>query len=109
MSNNNAQGIGIIYNGEFYEILINKKSTKFKENIRPQEARLPKELKFPAEDEKKLVFVSYNSNGNGQTPIILEKSNQLPENAIKMLVEYSIDSSRPFLPSTVGGSVNLDK
>ncbi|NGY84998.1 hypothetical protein F6Y03_31320 [Bacillus megaterium] len=52
MSNNNAQGIGIIHNGEFYEILINKNSTKFKENIRPMDSRLPKELKFPAEDEK---------------------------------------------------------
>jgi hypothetical protein len=44
-----------------------------------------------------LQLLSYNSTGNGQTPIILEKSNQLPENAIKMLSEYSIDSSRPFL------------
>jgi hypothetical protein len=97
MSNSNTPAIGIIYNGEFYEILINKKSTTFKENISPQESRLPTELNFSGEDEKKLVFVSYNSTRNGQTPIILEKSNQLPENAIKMLVEYSIDSSRPFL------------
>ncbi|MEK6448395.1 hypothetical protein [Priestia aryabhattai] len=109
MSNNNAQGIGIIHNGEFYEILINKNSTKFKENIRPMDSRLPKELKFPAEDEKKLVFVSYNSTENSQTPIILEKSNQLPENAIKMLLEYSIDSSPSFLPYIVGGSVNLGR
>jgi hypothetical protein len=97
MSNANTPAIGFIYNGEFYEILINKKSTTFKENISPQESRLPTKLNFPGEDEKKLVFVSYNSTENGQTPTILEKSNQLPENAIKMLLEYSIGSSRPFL------------
>ncbi len=97
MSNGNTPAIGFVYNGVFYEILINQKSTTFKENISPQESRLPMKLNFPGEDEKKLVFVSYNSTGNGQTPIILEKSNQLPENAIKMILEYSIDSSRPFL------------
>ncbi|WP_230932680.1 hypothetical protein [Priestia sp. TSO9] len=53
MSNGNTPAIGFIYNGEFYEILINKKSTTFKENISPQESRLPTKLNFPGEDEKK--------------------------------------------------------
>lgn len=40
-------------------------------------------------------------------PFISERSNQLPENAVKMLLKHSVNSSSSLSPSTVGGSVNL--
>jgi len=107
MSNLETQTIGIIREGHFYEILINKEPITFKENIYPQVARSPIALTFSNEDEKKLVVVSYNATGEGEEPSISENSNQLPENAIELLIKHSVKHDTTFLPSTVGGSVNL--
>ncbi|KAB2488294.1 hypothetical protein [Priestia endophytica] len=107
MSNLDKQSIGLIHEGQFYEVLINKKHTIFKEDIYPQVARFPIELNLPKEDEKKLVVVSYKSTGEGHQPFISKRSNQLPEDAVKILLDQSIESSNCFSPSPVGGSVNL--
>ncbi|PFJ40216.1 hypothetical protein COJ00_27185 [Priestia megaterium] len=107
MSNLDKQTIGIIHEGHFYEILINKEPITFKEDIYPQVARDPMPLTFSDEDEKKLILVSYKATGEGHEPSIRDKSNQLPENSIEMLLKNSVDSSSSFSPSIVGGSVNL--
>jgi hypothetical protein len=107
MSNLDQHRIGLIHEGHFYEVLINKEPTIFKEDLYPQVARLPMELNWPKEDEKKLVVVSYNSTGEGHQPFISKRSNQLPEDGVKMLLEQRIESSNCFSPSPVGGSVNL--
>lgn len=107
MSNLDKQTIGIIHEGHFYEILINKEPVIFKEDISPKVAREPMSLTFSNEDEKKLVVVSYNATGNGHEPSISEKSNQFPDNAIELLLKHSTNNKTPFSPSPVGGSVNL--
>ncbi|MEH7284887.1 hypothetical protein [Priestia megaterium] len=107
MSNLEKQTIGIIHEGHFYEILINKEPITFKEDIYPQVARDPMSLTFSDEDEKKLIMVSYKATGEGHEPSISEKSNQLPENAIELLLKYSVNNNGSFSPSIVGGSVNL--
>jgi hypothetical protein len=107
MSNLNKQTIGIIHEGQFYEILINKEPITFKEDIYPEVAREPMTLSYSNEDEKKLVVVSYNVAGNGHEPSIIEKSNQLPDNAIELLLKHRVNNNSPFSPSIVGGSVNL--
>ena len=107
MSNLEKQTIGIIHDGNFYEILINKEPITFKEDIYPYVAREPLPLTFSDEDEKKLVVVSYKAQGDGHEPLIIEKSNQLPENAIELLLKHNVNNNTPFLPSIVGGSVNL--
>jgi len=107
MSNLDKQTIGIIHEGHFYEILINKEPITFKEDIYLNVARSPLPLTFSNEDEKKLVVVSYNVTGNGHEPSISEKSNQVPENAIELLIKHSVNNETPFSPSTIGGSVNL--
>ncbi|MBR8645860.1 hypothetical protein KEH51_23405 [[Brevibacterium] frigoritolerans] len=108
MSNLDKQTIGIIHEGNFYEILINKEPTTFKDDIYRKVARNPLDLTFPHEDEKKLVVVSYKATAEGHIPFTSEKSNQLPENAIELLLKHNIDNDSSFSPSTVGGSVNLD-
>ncbi|PFO12709.1 hypothetical protein COJ70_24380 [Priestia megaterium] len=107
MTSLHKQRIGIIHDGQFYEILINKEPITFKDDIYPEVDRVPIDLTFSNEDEKKLVVVSYNVTGNGDEPSISEKSNQLPENAIELLLKYSVNNNDSFSPSIVGGSVNL--
>ncbi|MGA6840636.1 hypothetical protein [Priestia megaterium] len=109
MSNLDKQTIGIIHEGQFYEILINKEPITFKEDIYPQVARDPMALTFSNEDEKKLVMVSYKATGNGHEPLISEKSNQLPDNAIELLFEHTVNNNSSFSSSPVGGSVNLPR
>ncbi|MFD6440906.1 hypothetical protein ACFWDG_14050 [Peribacillus sp. NPDC060186] len=107
MSNLDKQTLGIILDGNFHEILINKEPITFKEDIYLNIAREPLLLTFSNENEKKLVVVSYKDQGDGHEPLISEKSNQLPENAIELLLKHSVNNKTPFSPSTVGGSVNL--
>lgn len=109
MSNLDKQTIGIVHEGHFYEILINKEPITFKEDIYPQVPRKPMSLTLSDEDEKKLTVVSYNATGEGHKPSISEKSNQLPENALELLLKHSVNNNSSFSPSTVGGSVNLPK
>lgn len=109
MSNLDKQTIGIVHEGHFYEILINKEPITFKEDIYPWVARDPMPLTFSNEDEKKLILVSYKATGEGHEPSISEKSNQLPENAIELLLKHSVNNNSSFLPVIVGGSVNLPK
>ena len=102
-----GESIGLIYQNQFYEILINKNPTTFMESIRPMDARLPKELTFSNEDEKKLVIVTLENTALGIQPLIKEKSNQLPDTAMELLLKHMEQFSSSFLPSIVGGSVNL--
>ena len=109
MSNLDKQTIGMIHEGEFYEILINKEPITFKEDIYPMVSRTPSTLSFSNEDEKKLVVVSYKATGNGHEPLISEKSNQLPDNAIELLFKHTVKNNSSFSTSPVGGSVNLPR
>ncbi len=107
MMHEKGESIGLIYQNQFYEILINKNPTTFMESIRPMDARLPKELTFSNEDEKKLVIVTLENTALGIQPLIKEKSNQLPDTAMELLLKHMEQFSSSFLPSIVGGSVNL--
>jgi hypothetical protein len=107
MMHEKGESIGLIYQNQFYEILINKNPTTFMESIKPMDARLPKELTFSNEDEKKLVIVTLENAALGIQPLVKEKSNQLPDTAMELLLKHMEQFSSSFLPSIVGGSVNL--
>ncbi|KOR25231.1 hypothetical protein [Clostridium sp. L74] len=96
---------GFIHNNEFYQIIINKNSTMFFEDIKPIVARKPNKLTYG--DYKGLVYIEYEKEGEGIKPKVKEKSNQLDKETIELLLKYSINKlPNNFLPLKVGGSVN---
>lgn len=102
---NDKTTLGLIYNNHFYQIIINKKSMIFKENIKPMVSRLPKELIFSMEDEGNIVLVDWEKTSEGEEPIIKEVSGVLPAKALELLVNSQVENCS-FYPLTVGGSVN---
>ncbi|MGW8444253.1 hypothetical protein ACWGXJ_25410 [Paenibacillus sp. S33] len=109
---NDAKGLvwmyfGLVFKGEFHQIIINEKFIEFYENLRPQVARLPLKLNFTDDDEGKLVIVSVDVDGGGTKPSIKERSAKLSEPLIEQLIKHgSYPASMPFIEGKVGGSVN---
>ncbi|MGM1022669.1 MAG: hypothetical protein ACQEXV_19660 [Bacillota bacterium] len=95
---------GFVNEGEFYEILVNINPITFKENLKPQIARLPLPLQFGNDDEQNFVLISYEKTGSGEAPEILERSGKIPEHAIAMLLKGREGATS--FSSSVGGSVN---
>ncbi|MGN4544624.1 hypothetical protein [Bacillus cereus group sp. MYBK95-2] len=95
--------IGIVYNGQFYQLLLHKSPTVFKENIRPMEARLPLPLIFSDDQNGQIVNVAYVSN----KPEVVGNTVALSSEMLEVLLGNSTEEPRSFLPGTVGGSTNV--
>ncbi|MED0963289.1 hypothetical protein [Bacillus paramycoides] len=54
--------IGIIHKNQFYQLILHKKPTSFKENIRQMEARLPLSLNFTEDEEGRVILISWDEN-----------------------------------------------
>lgn len=94
--------IGIIHKNQFYQLILNKTPTSFKENIRKMEARLPRSLNFTEDEEGRVILISWDEN----SPAVGKTSEVLPTEIIDQLLQKSMEQPCSFLPSTVGGSVN---
>lgn len=95
--------IGFIHNNQFYQLILHKNPTTFKENIRPMEPRLPLPLNFTENEEGRIVLISWDKN----EPRVGKASEVLPNEVIELLLKNSMEQSCSFLPSIVGGSVNV--
>ncbi|MNW54273.1 hypothetical protein D3C74_318670 [compost metagenome] len=100
--------IGLVYNSEFHQIIINHTSIEFYENLKPQVARAPLKLTFSKEQEGRLVLVKEEVNPNGTSPMIKEESVKLSEHLITQLLKNTNDEpiSNQFVEGSIGGSVN---
>ncbi|MGN4457461.1 hypothetical protein [Bacillus cereus group sp. MYBK57-1] len=99
--------IGLIHNQQFYQIILHKNPTTFKENIKQQVSRTPRPLSFSNENEGKVVVISWDVNGEGNKPFIEKNTEQLPTEVIDLLLKESMESPCTFLPATLGGSTQL--
>ncbi|MDO8158503.1 hypothetical protein FKQ51_14250 [Bacillus toyonensis] len=95
--------IGIVYDGQFYQLLLHKSPTVFKENIRPMEARLPLPLIFSDDQNGQIVNVAYVSN----KPEVIGNTVALSSEMLEILHGNSTEEPCSFLPGTVGGSTNV--
>lgn len=95
--------IGIVYDGQFYQLLLHKNPTVFKENIRSMEARLPLSLTFSDDQNGQIVNVAYVSN----KPEVVGNTIALSSEMLEILHGNSIEEPCSFLPGTVGGSTNV--
>ncbi|MEH7754766.1 hypothetical protein V7457_27255 [Bacillus toyonensis] len=95
--------IGFIHKNQFYQLILHKNPTTFKENIRPMEGRLPLPLNFTENEEGRIILISWDEN----KPRVGKESEVLPKEVVELLLKNSMEQSCSFLPSIVGGSVNV--
>ncbi|EMN7729957.1 hypothetical protein WB980_003307 [Bacillus cereus] len=95
--------IGIVYDGQFYQLLLHKSPTVFKENIRPMEERLPLPLIFSDDQNGQIVNVAYVSN----KPKVVRNTVALSSEMLEVLLGNNTEEPCSFLPGTVGGSTNV--
>lgn len=98
--------IGIVYDGQFYQLLLHKSPTVFKENIRPMEGRTPSLLTFSDDQNGKIVNVAYVSNKPNK-PKVVGDTIALSSEMLEILSGKSTEEPCSFLPDTVGGSTNV--